>query len=93
MRQTIRLLLITLTICFPVLSSGCKTAADYVESAAPLPPVPAEPVMKPVRFAPAEGGLLLTYDEYRALEFNIIEMRRYIGELEAQIEYYRSNYE
>ena len=55
--------------------------------------MPAEPVMKAVRFTPAEGGLRLSYDEYRSLEWNIVEMRRYIGELEAQIEYYRSLHE
>lgn len=89
MRRMMRVLLIWLTICSLSLS-GCRTALDVSEAPEPLPPMPAKPVMRPVRFADAEGGLLIAYDEYRNLERNIIEMRRYIGELEAQIEYYRS---
>lgn len=89
MRRMMRVLLIWLTICSLSLS-GCQTAGDISEAPEPLPPMPAKPVMRPVRFGEAEGGLLIAYDEYRNLERNIIEMRRYIGELEAQIEYYRS---
>lgn len=87
-----RRLLIALTIC-SLSFSGCRTVGDFAESPEPLPPMPAEAVMKAVRFTPAEGGLWLSYDAYRSLEWNIVEMRRYIGELEAQIEYYRSRHE
>ena len=87
-----RRLLIALTIC-SLNFSGCRTARGFADSPEPFPPMPEEPVMKPVRFMPAEGALLLSYDAYRSLEWNIVEMRRYISELEAQIEYYRSRHE
>jgi len=41
-----------------------------------------------VTFEPRPQGLFLSFDEYRKLEGNIIELRRYIDELTAQIEFY-----
>lgn len=51
-------------------------------------PRPVKPVMEAVRFENKEGGLWLSYDNYRALERNIIAMREYEGKLEAVIEFY-----
>lgn len=53
---------------------------------------PALPFEIPVLFVdlPEHGGLLLAYDEYRNLEKNIIELRRYCADLEATIQYYES---
>jgi hypothetical protein len=54
-----------------------------------VPPVPAQPEMEPVRFEDRDGGLWLSYDDYRALERNIIAMREYARELEIVILFYR----
>jgi hypothetical protein len=45
--------------------------------------------MEPVRFEDLDGGLWLSYDEYRALERNIIATREYAARLETVIEFYR----
>lgn len=57
--------------------------------AAIAPPLPVAPVMEPVRFESGEGGLWLSYNDYRALERNIIAMRDYITRLEIIIRFYR----
>ena len=80
-----------LTLC-----SGCRTApvseAVGAEVEAVLtaltPPRPAAPVMEPVVFFEREGGLCLAYQEYRALERNIIAPREYAARLEAVIDFY-----
>lgn len=64
--------------------SGCiTTAAEKPRLEAPQPPDSEE-----VIFESRPGGLFLSFDEYRKLEGNIIELRRYIDELTAQIEFY-----
>jgi hypothetical protein len=45
--------------------------------------------MEAVEFADAEGGLWLSYNDYRALERNITAMREYAARLELIIEFYR----
>lgn len=52
-------------------------------------PIPSAPEMLPVHFTDTGSGLLLTYDDYRALETNIIRMRLYQDELRALIEAHR----
>jgi hypothetical protein len=44
--------------------------------------------MEPVRFEDRDGGLWLSYDNYRALERNVIALREYAGRLEIIIEFY-----
>ena len=53
-----------------------------------VPPVPAPPEMDPVRFEDKDGGLWLSYSDYRALERNIIALREYARELEIVIWFY-----
>jgi len=53
------------------------------------PPVPALPDPEPVRFEDRDGGLWLSYGDYRALERNIIAMREHIAKLEAENEFWR----
>jgi hypothetical protein len=67
------LLCIWLTVFF----IGCKTTG-----ARPDIPLPAAPVLEPVRFEDRDGGLWLSYPDYRALERNVIAMREYIALLE-----------
>lgn len=52
------------------------------------PPVPEAPEMEPVRFEDRDGGLWLSYDDYRALERNVIALREYTGRLEIIIGFY-----
>ncbi len=52
------------------------------------PPRPLPPAEEPVVFEEAGGGLWLSYDAYRALERNIIEMRRYMAQAEAVLDFY-----
>lgn len=51
-------------------------------------PWPEPPASEKVTSLSRPDGLLLSFDEYRKLEGNIIELRRYIDELTAQIEFY-----
>jgi hypothetical protein len=44
--------------------------------------------MEPVEFADRDEGLWLSYNDYRALERNIIAMREYTARLEVIIEFY-----
>jgi hypothetical protein len=41
-----------------------------------------------VVFEEKDGGLWLSYENYRALERNIIEMRRYMAQAEAVLDFY-----
>jgi nitrous oxidase accessory protein NosD len=45
--------------------------------------------MEPVSFGDRDGGLWLSYENYRALERNIIAMREYARLLETVIDFYR----
>ena len=63
-----------------------ETAIDAL-----APGVPPSPVMEPVEFQDRDGGLWLSYADYRALERNIIAMREYAVLLELAIEYYRED--
>jgi hypothetical protein len=47
--------------------------------------------MEPVEFWDGNGGLWLSYADYRALERNIIAMREYAALLELAIKYYRED--
>ena len=72
--------------------SGCKSTASAnadAAIAALAPPLPAAPVMEPVRFEDREGGLWLSYNDYRALERNVIAMREYAEKLEIVVWFYR----
>ena len=44
--------------------------------------------MEPVIFEDKDGGLWLAYDQYRALERNIIALREYIARLETALDFY-----
>jgi virulence-associated protein VapD len=47
--------------------------------------------MEPVRFERLDGGLWLSYNDYRALEHNIIAMQEYTARLEVIIDFYRED--
>ena len=88
------ILSIALTI-FSCKSAPETTPAEEAQAivAAIAPPMPAAPVMEPVRFEDREdGGLWLSYNDYRALERNIIAMREYMSRLEIIIRFYREEY-
>ena len=77
-------------------SNSCKsaqTAPADVEKAlaaiAPLMPVP--PEMEAVTFEDRDGGLWLSYNDYRALERNVIAMREYAERLVIVIRFYRED--
>jgi hypothetical protein len=53
------------------------------------PPVPEAPETEPVVFEDRDGGLWLSYDDYRVLERNVIALREYAGRLEIIIGFYR----
>lgn len=84
-----------LTLCIvPMLFSllGCQTDPGPGPDNQQLyiPDRPGIPLIETVIFQDLEGtGLILTYDNYRKLERNIIEYRRYIKELEQQNDYFR----
>jgi len=91
-KQKMKIFVIVLIVCFLTLS-GCQTTSPPKRTVALLPaPVPAESL--PVKFDDYSklGGLLLSYDNYRNLETNIINTRAYIKELKNQLAYYRERY-
>jgi hypothetical protein len=45
--------------------------------------------MEPVYFEARDGGLWLSYNDYRALERDIIALREYAAKLEIIIRFYR----
>lgn len=63
--------------------SACVTDLEK-----PSLPWPEPPASEEVTFEPRPNGLFLSFGEYRKLEGNIIELRRYIAELTAQLEFY-----
>jgi hypothetical protein len=44
--------------------------------------------MEPVQFEDRDGGLWLSYENYRALERNVIALREYAARLEIIIGFY-----
>jgi hypothetical protein len=55
------------------------------------PPMPVSPEMEPVHFEDRDGGLWLSYNDYRSLERNIIAMREHVRMLEIIIGFYRED--
>jgi len=51
--------------------------------------MPKAPDMEPVSFEDRDGGLWLSYDDYRALERNVIALREYAARLEVIIGFYK----
>jgi hypothetical protein len=62
--------------------------AETINLDPPLPPVP---LTEPVVFEDRDGGLWLSYENYRALERNIIALREYAERLEIIIAFYRED--
>jgi len=82
-------LLIALTICFSCKTTKPVPSAEAQKALAVLaPPMPQPPVMEKVRFEDYGDGLWLSYNDYRALERNIIAMREYAARLEIIIKFY-----
>jgi hypothetical protein len=79
------------------LFSGCATGraatAAEIETAvkAITPETPAAPVPEPVEFQDRDGGLWLSYNDYRSLERNVIALREYTARLEIIIDFYRED--
>ena len=79
------------------LFSGCATgraaAAAEIEAVikAIAPEAPAAPVLEPVEFKDRFGGLWLSYNDYRALERNVIALREYAAHLEIIVKFYRED--
>jgi hypothetical protein len=79
------------------LFSGCATGkaatTAEIETAikAIAPEIPAAPVLEPVEFQDRDGGLWLSYNDYRSLERNVIALREYTARLETVIDFYRED--
>ena len=86
-KPTTTILLLALTL----FSLSCQTPPLETESL-PAPPPPNPAVLQRVEFVSIENGQLLTPEEYRKLELNIIEMRRYIAELENVLALYTGEF-
>jgi len=89
-----KLLILILSIALTVFSNSCKSTqpidSDAAETLAALePPMPDAPEMEPVVFEGKDGGLWLSYNDYRALERNIIALREYAAHLEIVVWFYR----
>jgi hypothetical protein len=93
-RNLHRLLTAILLAALTASLSSCKsTQITPAEIQATLeaiaPPMPAPPEMEPVHFEDRDGGLWLSYNDYRALERNVIAMREYAERLEIVCKFYR----
>jgi len=85
--------LIGLTACS---TNSCKSAqikpADVEKTLAAIaPPMPVPPETEAVTFEDRDGGLWLSYGDYRALERNVIAMREYAERLKIVIRFYRED--
>jgi len=86
-------LLIPVLLAALISSFSCRSAPsteiDTEEILAVMkPPVPAAPVMEAVRFEDRDNGLWLSYNDYRALERNVIAMREYAAALKIIVKFY-----
>jgi hypothetical protein len=93
--KPLRILLTALLLTALTSFSSCKTSpAPGAEAQSALavliPPMPVQPEMEPVHFEDhGDGGLWLSYNDYRSLERNVIAMREYAERLEITIKFYR----
>jgi hypothetical protein len=53
------------------------------------PEAPVAPALEQVVFQDRDGGLWLTYNDYRALERNVIALMEYATRLEIVVDFYR----
>jgi hypothetical protein len=73
-----------------MICSGCRTTNRIPEPVIVIePPLPPVPMMEQVQFADKDGGLWLSYEQYRALERNVIALREYADRLLLLIEFYQ----
>lgn len=86
-----------LLIALTVFSAGCASRQAALQATAELdaaigalePTAPPAPEEEPVAFEDRDGGLWLSYNDYRALERNVIALREYAARLLVIAEYYR----
>lgn len=83
------ILLATLTVSS---LTSCRTVENVPAQSIEHPPLPDPAEIRPVHFddVPEMGGLLLSYDDYRAFRANIIEYRREIADYRDLVDFYRS---
>lgn len=67
-----------------------KTRLDAAVSAL-APEVPDAPKMEAVKFEDRDGGLWISYNDYRALERNVLALREWAAKLEAVAGFYRED--
>lgn len=79
-----------LIVCFSGCATGEGASASGAEEVLTLiaPELPPEPAFEPVRFEDRDGGLWLSYEQYRALERNVVALKEYAARLEAVVRFY-----
>jgi hypothetical protein len=83
---------LALTLFSGCATGGAVTTAEIERTVkAVAPEVPAAPVPEPVVFVDADGGLWLSYHDYRVLERNVIALREYAARLEIIVKFYRED--
>lgn len=94
LQKHLMLILLLALIIFLVSCKSAQITTAEIESvlAAISPPLPAKPEHEPVRFEDRDGGLWMSYNDYRALERNIIELRKYAAKLEIILWFYRKEF-
>jgi hypothetical protein len=89
LRGPLTLILLTALTAFSTCATTGSVSAGARETLAALrPPVPQAPETEPVRFEEKDGGLRLSYNDYRALERNVIALREYAARLRLIVEFY-----
>lgn len=81
-RRKAMILAAALLIAPTVFLMGCKTAEAIGAGRSAALPERYNELKVTFRDKPEEGGLLLLYDEYRKLEWNVMNMRDYERQLE-----------
>ncbi len=94
--KNLKILLMPLLLLVPIvfLTTSCETtkATSQAEIDVVLkkiaPERPCKVQMEAVEFQEKDGGLWLSYEDYRALERNIISMKEYAAKLEVIITFW-----
>ena len=76
-------------LLLPILLFSCQTVkTEYIYITPEIVEAPVYPTLEKPKFTDSGKGLELSYDNYRLLEKNLIDIQTYIKKLKDLIKYY-----